>query len=140
MGNQILWREETAMDVKEFNPNRQQQAQFSQIIPAPGWYAVYLRQSEPWWGMSPLVGWALVREQLPSGEVRRRVVGLCAAGMVQPAEHVRNFHRYVHESEVSEADQRVWARAGFLKFANQQNPPKVLPFTLRRVPSSVEVG
>lgn len=78
-----------------------------QMMPATGWYAVYMEEEEPHYSAIPLVGWALAEDE----EGDSGVFGLDGGEYVDFAENMSNFLGYAHESQLEKRtpDWRVLA-------------------------------
>lgn len=85
--------------------------QWTQIMPADGWFAVMLRDKPPYYALDRLVGWGLEQCE-DEGEQFSWVSGLVACDSVQAASEEGDFYVYIHERDVTPEGRRHWQQVG----------------------------
>lgn len=72
----------------------------TQLLEAPGWYALYWDKEPPYYSISPLIAWALYDE--PHDETQGMAGVDCdAEGLVDFCDDVGNFQTYIFGATVS---------------------------------------
>jgi hypothetical protein len=83
--------------------------EIKQIIPAPGWFAVWL--DEDGFFLQPLACWALRRKRVDENYYEAaddEIVGMVNVDVIQSAEEDPNFYEYVFENEVTDKAKEKW--------------------------------
>jgi len=85
-----------------------------QIIPADGWWAIYLLDEPPFWTKAKLACFALKVDHNVDGQGTSYwiVDGFDAADVIEECSGTRGFYVYMHDDEITEEIKAHWAEEG----------------------------